>query len=341
MILALGAANGNKRKAANIDQSRKFGGKPSASTIIRNYEILRQTGSFQQQRQRTPSVSTSLRTDVLAFMAANPQASVRDVAAQAPISKSTVWRILKDSDFHPYHVSLHQCLEDRDFQNRLDFSNWILTKSEESPDFLSNVMWTDEANFCRNGQVNLHNAHYWSDSNPHWVKRTRHQYQWSFNVWCGIYAGTIIGPIFFDQTLTGQRYVNEILEGTVDRCLSEVPLSRLPLMWYQQDGAPAHSSSRARNWLDATFQAQWIGRHGPVNWPARSPDLSPLDFFLWGYVKDRVYTTETKTSDELKAKITDVCSTIPPSIIKKATEDVIKRAQYCVAAEGDLFEHAL
>ena len=56
-------------------------------------------------------------------MAANPQASVRDVAAQAAISKSTVWRILKDSDFHPYHVSLHQCWEDRDFQNRLDFSN--------------------------------------------------------------------------------------------------------------------------------------------------------------------------------------------------------------------------
>lgn len=341
MILALGAANGNKRKAVKIYQSWKFGGKPNASTIVRNYENLRQTGSFQPTRKRNPSVSTSLRTDVLAFMAANPHASVREVAAEAPISKSSVWRILKNSGFHPYHVSLHQCLEERDLQNRLDFSNWILTKFEESPHFLSNVMWTDEANFCRNGQVNLHNAHYWSDSNPHWVKRTRHQYQWSINVWCGIYAGGIIGPIFFDQTLTGQRYVDEILEGTVDRCLSEVPLSRLPLMWYQQDGAPAHSSSRARNWLDSTFKTQWIGRHGPVNWPARSPDLSPLDFFLWGYVKDRVYTTETKTSAELKARITDVCSTIPASIIKKATEDVIKRAQYCVAAEGDLFEHAL
>lgn len=57
--------------------------------------------------------------------------------------------------------------------------------------------------------------------------------------------------------------------------------------------------------------------------------------------KDHVYTTETKTSDELKARITDVCSTIPPCIIKKAAEDVIKWAQYFVAAEGDLFEHAL
>ncbi|KAH9379575.1 hypothetical protein HPB48_021850 [Haemaphysalis longicornis] len=174
--------------------------------------------------------------DVLAFIAAKPQTSVRDVAAHAPISRSKVWRILKDSDFHPYHVILHQCLEDRDFQNRLNFSIWILTKSEESLDVLRDVMWTDEANVWRNGQVNLPNAHYWSDSNLHWVKRTRQEYERSFIVWCGIYAGTIMGPIFFDQTLTGQRYVNKNLEGTVDRSLSEVPRSRLPLSGISKTG---------------------------------------------------------------------------------------------------------
>lgn len=132
----------------------------------------------------------------------------------------------------------------------------MLKKSEEPPGFLSNGMWTDEANFCRNGQKNLQNAHFWSDSKQHLAKPTRHQYQWSFNVWCGIYAGSVIGPIFFDQTLTGQRYLNEILEEVVDRCLSEVPLSRLPLIWYQQDtisktlvsarhSKPAHRSSQA------------------------------------------------------------------------------------------------
>lgn len=38
-----------------------------------------------------------------------------------------------------------------------------------------------------------------------------------------------------------------------------------------------------------TFPDWWIGRDGPINWPPRSPDISPLDFFLWGYVKDIVY----------------------------------------------------
>ncbi|PNF38659.1 hypothetical protein B7P43_G01211, partial [Cryptotermes secundus] len=52
-----------------------------------------------------------------------------------------------------------------------------------------------------------------------------------------------------------------------------------PNIIFQQDGAP----------LNATFQNRWIGRGGPIRWPPRSPVLTPLDFFLWGYVKDRVF----------------------------------------------------
>ena len=47
------------------------------------------------------------------------------------------------------------------------------------------------------------------------------------------------------------------------------------------DGAPAHFSLVAREFLNATYEDRWIGRGGPHLWPARSPDLNPLDFFLW------------------------------------------------------------
>jgi hypothetical protein len=43
--------------------------------------------------------------------------------------------------------------------------------------------------------------------------------------------------------------------------------------------------------LDATFPNRSVGRDGPTPWPPRSPDITPLDFFLWGYVKDKVYST--------------------------------------------------
>ena len=54
--------------------------------------------------------------------------------------------------------------------------------------------------------------------------------------------------------------------------------------------------------LDATFPNRWIGRDGPTPWPPRSPDITPLDFFLWGYVKDKVFSTPVPDITNLKGK---------------------------------------
>jgi hypothetical protein len=60
---------------------------------------------------------------------------------------------------------------------------------------------------------------------------------------------------------------------------------------FQQDGAPPHFGNVVRDTLDSEFPGRWIGRTGPIPWPPRSPDLTPPDFFLWGYVKDKVFAT--------------------------------------------------
>ncbi|KAH6922172.1 hypothetical protein HPB50_010255 [Hyalomma asiaticum] len=73
------------------------------------------------------------------------QASVRSVGAEARVSKSSVWRILKKRQLHPYHVQLQQALEPRDFQNRTDFAKWILIRTVEEPGFVNKALWTDEA----------------------------------------------------------------------------------------------------------------------------------------------------------------------------------------------------
>jgi len=56
-------------------------------------------------------------------------------------------------------------------------------------------------------------------------------------------------------------------------------------MWFQWDKMPAHYDYRIRNTLNQMFPERWIGRSGPIIWPARSLDLTPLDFFLQGYLK--------------------------------------------------------
>jgi hypothetical protein len=53
-----------------------------------------------------------------------------------------------------------------------------------------------------------------------------------------------------------------------------------------------------------------LGRDGPLAWPPRSPDITPLDFFLWGYVKDKVYVTKVTGVEDLKKRIRDVITTI-------------------------------
>ena len=56
-------------------------------------------------------------------------------------------------------------------------------------------------------------------------------------------------------------------------------------------------------WLDHHFSGRWIGRSGPVTWPDRSPNLTTLDFFLWGCMKENVYEMEIGSREELVAKI--------------------------------------
>ena len=52
-------------------------------------------------------------------------------------------------------------------------------------------------------------------------------------------------------------------------------------------------------WINK-FNDRWVGRGGPIYWAPRSPDLSPLDFFLWGYIRTNIYKTRIKDLDDLK-----------------------------------------
>ncbi|GFT77725.1 uncharacterized protein TNCV_4245821 [Trichonephila clavipes] len=60
-------------------------------------------------------------------------------------------------------------------------------------------------------------------------------------------------------------------------------------LWFQQDGATCHTARATIDLLKDMFGDRLISRFGPVNWPRRSCDLTPLDYFLWGYVKSLVY----------------------------------------------------
>ncbi|GFS96924.1 hypothetical protein TNCV_4177951 [Trichonephila clavipes] len=83
-----------------------------------------------------------------------------------------------------------------------------------------------------------------------------------------------------------------------------------------------------------TFGDRLISRFGPVNWPPRSCDLTPLDYFLWGYVKSLVYADKLQTLDHLEDNIHRVIADIRPQMLEKVIENWTSRLDYIRASRG-------
>ena len=86
--------------------------------------------------------------------------------------------------------------------------------------------------------------------------------------------------------------------------------------------------------LDATFPNRWIGRDGPTPWPPRSPDITTLDFFLRGYVKDEVFSTPVPDITNLKARITDAFATITEDMLENTLREIDYRLDVLRATKG-------
>jgi hypothetical protein len=73
--------------------------------------------------------------------------------------------------------------------------------------------------------------------------------------------------------------------------------------YFQQDGATCHTCNITIERLNEIFPNKIISINGDIEWPPRSPDMNPLDYFLWGHLKQIVYQNKPRTITELKNNI--------------------------------------
>jgi hypothetical protein len=73
--------------------------------------------------------------------------------------------------------------------------------------------------------------------------------------------------------------------------------------YFQQDDAPPHYHRDVRSYLNENLPGLWIGQRGSVEYPPRSPNLPPLNFYLWGSLKDVVYHKKSPTLETLRKEI--------------------------------------
>ncbi|GFY22557.1 DUF4817 domain-containing protein [Trichonephila clavipes] len=105
-------------------------------------------------------------------------------------------------------------------------------------------------------------------------------------------------------------------------------------LWFQQDGATCHTARATIDLLKDTFGDRLISSFGPVNWPPRSSDLTPLDYFLWSYVKSLVYADKPQTLDHLEDNIRRVIADIRPQMLEKVIENWTSRLDSIRASRG-------
>ncbi|GFV68169.1 putative DD41D transposase [Trichonephila clavipes] len=199
--------------------------------------------------------------------------------------------------YSQFGLAIHQ----NDHQERRRFVEWTQNEIAVVPDFHKRILLSDEAHFWLNGYVNKQNCRIWSESNPQvYVETPLHPEK--LTVWCALWAGGISGPYFFKNdeghnvTVNGDRYRAMI----TNFFIPELNNHDVQELWFQQDGATCHTARATIDLLKDMFGDRLISSFGPVNWPPRSCDLTPLDYFLWGYVKSLVYADKPQTLDHLE-----------------------------------------
>lgn len=314
---------------------------PSGQTIVAATQHLLDHGQFRtpshaQGRGRQPVYTPELDEEILEYFERDPRRSTNMAAISFNVSQFYVWKLLHTEGLHPYHFKKVHALHENDGAARIALCQWLLNNRHV------NILWTDESTFTRVGLFNQRNEHFWAFNNPHVISECRHQVRFSINVWAGIINDTIIGPYFVEGNLTGGTYLN-MLQSVIPELIEDIPVEYLNNLYYQHDGCPAHYERNVRNHLNSEFGDHWIGRGGPVSWPPRSPDLTPLDFYLWSEVKRLVYRNEHQTREQMKSAIVDAFDVIKSDrdTLLKLKDNLIKRARLCIQRNGLHFEQLL
>lgn len=309
---------------------------PSESMIRRLVQRFRQQGAVSDLprigRPRSGRTEANIER-VRESVGEEPTTSTRRRSGQLGIARTTLRRILHGLHLFPYKIQLVQALKPADYEQRVAYAIRFQQLAREVDGFVHHLIMSDEAHFLLNGFVNKQNCRIWSNENPR-VIHQRELYSEKCTVWCGVTSEGIIGPVFFENahgdaiTVDGQRYRN-MLETWVRPFVEN-----RPDLWFQQDGATCHTAEATMQLLRELFGARIISRRSDINWPPRSPDLTAPDFFLWGFLKERVYVNKPRNIQALKENIRAEIRGLQPATLTKVLEHAVERARLCEANNG-------
>ncbi len=275
------------------------------------------------------------------------QMSANKISEASGISKSSVQNILKkDLHMKPYKISTNQLLKPADHQMRLDYAKRVIELMERRKLRIIDVMFTDECYVVLDKLANKQNVRYWSTERPDFFLE-KEQYAEKLGMWAGICGRFVIGPYFLvdengrNINVNSERYVNMIQNFVWPELVKIKEQNRI---YFQQDGAPAHTAKLSMNALKQLFPGRLISsKGGDILWPARSPDLTSCDFFIWSFVKAYVFKKNPQNMNDLKRYVIEAFNSLTPEMLQNTAGGASHRLQIVSSPEinGDVFEHKL
>ena len=206
-----------------------------------------------------------------------------------------------------YKVQIVKELKPHDHPMRFRFAQWAEDRLVENEHFYRKIIFSDEAHFHIGGLV-----------------------------WYGFWYSNIIGPFFFENEqgaavmVNGERYramLNEFLFPKIEENDTDD-------IWFEQDGATCHTANVTIDLLRTVFENRIISRNSDVNWPPRSCDLTPLDYFCGRAVKDKCYANHPETIEALKHEMKVAIHGIQAQTVEDVLKNWDDRMGYCKASRG-------
>ena len=148
--------------------------------------------------------------------------------------------------------------------------------------------------------------------------------------WCAIHRTKVIGPYFFRQSSVDAAAQKSLLRYHGLHHIKQLQGAQK----FHQYGAPTHWSRLVTEYLKRKLGDRRISKRGLVNWPTRFPDLIPLDFLLWGYVKDKAYAEKIESIEYLNSRITQAIRIIDAATLSNVWKNLNTRINFVVRQEG-------
>lgn len=328
--------------------------------MVSTHTLLRWTKSNPIDRRNSKrSMPMRIRTHVNINLVKNAieqtdgQLSIRGLAKKLEMNYTSLWKIVrKDLKLYPYKFQKAQELTNAHKIRRKLLCLKMLDVISGDPDFFKRIIFSDETAVLAVPPANCQNERVLSESQQHHYRATR-RHPLRVNAICAVnFHLGVIGPYYFadDTPIDGEKYKEMLRVNILPALISKMPVrdtrSRPDaraahlsknFVW-QQDNAPVHTMHDNIEFVSDHFE-RVISKRCFLEWPPNSPDLSPLDYWLWGDIKRACKPMNSR--DDMRTQFSAITSDQTLEKVQRAINQFPLRLKLCIQQEGDRFESIL